>query len=427
LNGEPLYLGGPCTGEEKYFLSKDLYRTGAKRWKQIYCYNSHMFHRKRYNKIRVCVICNDIIWGIGRQGVKCSLCKLLVHKNCCDKVIITCHESDNQCVVGIGLKDFDFIRIIGRGSYAKDIDWIQTEKRVLEKVSESSFLVGMHSSFQTGSRLFFVIEFLSGGDLMFHMQRKKKLIESETKFYCAEISSGLDFLHKKRIVYRDLKLDNVLINYNGHVKLTDFGMCKEDVSLYSRASTFCGTPNYIAPEVLKNENYGLNIVMRVSVDWWALGVLTFEMMAGRSPFDVAMAAQNTDLQTEEFLFQMILERDIRIPRFLSVRAADFIKKLMKKEPSERLGCKRQLEFYEFQNHIFFKGINWNDVFELKLKPPYIPKLGADSDYNNFDPIFTSEPIQFTPDDPLSLNEFDQSQFDGFDYINPLYDRNETNN
>lgn len=190
------------------------------------------------------------------------------------------------------LNDFELIRVIGRGSYAKvlmvelkktkriyamkvikkalvtddeDIDWVQTEKHVFETASNHPFLVGLHSCFQTPSRLFFVIEFVRGGDLMFHMQRQRRLPEEHARFYAAEISLALNFLHCKGIIYRDLKLDNVLLDHEGHIKLTDYGMCKEGIRPGDTTSTFCGTPNYIAPEILRGEDYGF------SVDWWALG------------------------------------------------------------------------------------------------------------------------------------------------------------
>uniref|UniRef100_A0A8D2D1U3 protein kinase C n=1 Tax=Sciurus vulgaris TaxID=55149 RepID=A0A8D2D1U3_SCIVU len=208
-------------------------------------------------------------------------------------------EEGDPCTVSsqldLGLQDFDLLRVIGRGSYAKvllvrlkktdriyamkDIDWVQTEKHVFEQASSHPFLVGLHSCFQTESKLFFVIEYVNGGDLMFHMQRQRKLPEEHARFYSAEISLALNYLHERGIIYRDLKLDNVLLDSEGHIKLTDYGMCKEGLWPGDTTSTFCGTPNYIAPEILRGEDYGF------SVDWWALGVLMFEMMAGRSPFD----------------------------------------------------------------------------------------------------------------------------------------------
>ncbi|XP_029574316.1 protein kinase C zeta type-like [Salmo trutta] len=374
----PLKPGMPCPGEDK-----SIYRRGARRWRKLYRVNGHLFQAKRFNRKAYCGHCSERIWGLGRQGYKCINCKLLVHKRCHKLVPLTCQRhmdpvmpsqeppldekseevdlppehtedtdgitflphsrkvdkveedsKDIKAVVGgidgikisqemaLGLGDFDLIRVIGRGSYAKvllvrlkkneqiyamkvvkkelvhddeDIDWVQTEKHVFEQASTNPFLVGLHSCFQTESRLFLVIEYVNGGDLMFHMQRQRKLPEEHARFYAAEICIALNFLHEKGIIYRDLKLDNVLLDHEGHIKLTDYGMCKEGIRPGDTTSTFCGTPNYIGPEILRGEDYGF------SVDWWALGVLMFEMMAGRSPFDII--TDNPDMNTEEYLFQ----------------------------------------------------------------------------------------------------------------------------
>lgn len=401
-----------------------------------------------------CAYCQDRIWGLGRQGFKCIQCKLLVHKKCHKLVQKHCTDQPEPLVkeraeeasdpmpvplpplpyeaVGgstdsyephehahivvppppedslepatqrqYSLNDFELIRVIGRGSYAKvlmvelrrtrriyamkvikkalvtddeDIDWVQTEKHVFETASNHPFLVGLHSCFQTPSRLFFVIEFVRGGDLMYHMQRQRRLPEEHARFYAAEISLALNFLHEKGIIYRDLKLDNVLLDHEGHIKLTDYGMCKEGIRPGDTTSTFCGTPNYIAPEILRGEDYGF------SVDWWALGVLLYEMLAGRSPFDIAGASENPDqvliydnivkivlilthsLQnTEDYLFQVILEKTIRIPRSLSVKAASVLKGFLNKNPADRLGCHRESAFMDIVNHPFFKVIDWEMV------------------------------------------------------------------
>lgn len=338
------------------------------------------------------------------------------------------------------MADFELIRVIGRGSYAKvlmvelrktrrvyamkvikkelvtddeDIDWVQTEKHVFETASNHPFLVGLHSCFQTSSRLFFVIEFVRGGDLMFHMQRQRRLPEEHARFYSAEISLALNFLHEKGIIYRDLKLDNVLLDHEGHIKLTDYGMCKEGIRPGDTTSTFCGTPNYIAPEILRGEDYSF------SVDWWALGVLLYEMLAGRSPFDIVGASENPDQNTEDYLFHVILEKTIRIPRSLSVKASSVLKGFLNKNPADRLGCRRETGFVDIIHHPFFKSVDWEMLERKQVAPPYVPRLFSDRDLAHFPPEFTDEPVQLTPDDQGIIERIDQSEFEGFEYVNPL--------
>uniref|UniRef100_A0A4W5NE54 protein kinase C n=1 Tax=Hucho hucho TaxID=62062 RepID=A0A4W5NE54_9TELE len=471
----PVKPGMPCPGEDK-----SIYRRGARRWRKLYRVNGHLFQAKRFNRKAYCGHCSERIWGLGRQGYKCINCKLLVHKRCHTLVPLTCQrhmvisfvtlgnklflssvpflphnckmdkvEEDSEVSLfrhsikisqglALGLGDFDLIRVIGRGSYAKvllvrlkkneqiyamkvvkkelvhddeDIDWVQTEKHVFEQASTNPFLVGLHSCFQTESRLFLVIEYVNGGDLMFHMQRQRKLPEEHARFYAAEICIALNFLHEKGILYRDLKLDNVLLDHEGHIKLTDYGMCKEGIRPGDTTSTFCGTPNYIAPEILRGEDYGF------SVDWWALGVLMFEMMAGRSPFDII--TDNPDMNTEEYLFQVILEKPIRIPRSLSVKAASVLKGFLNKDPKERLGCQVQTGFSDIKSHTFFRSIDWDQLEKKQMAPPFKPQIADDYGLENFDTQFTNEPVQLTPDDEDVIKRIDQSEFEGFEYINPL--------
>uniref|UniRef100_W5L3R7 protein kinase C n=1 Tax=Astyanax mexicanus TaxID=7994 RepID=W5L3R7_ASTMX len=459
--------GMPCPGEDK-----SIYRRGARRWRKLYRVNGHLFQAKRFNRKAYCGHCSERIWGLGRQGYRCINCRLLVHKRCHKLVPLSCQRhmvsppspvqhkphprtyyytlwalvdgmEGLQISEALGLADFDLIRVIGRGSYAKvllvrlkknehiyamkvvkkelvhddeDIDWVQTEKHVFEQASTNPFLVGLHSCFQTESRLFLVIEYVNGGDLMFHMQRQRKLPEEHARFYAAEICIALNFLHEKGIIYRDLKLDNVLLDQDGHIKLTDYGMCKEGIRPGDTTSTFCGTPNYIAPEILRGEDYGF------SVDWWALGVLMFEMMAGRSPFDII--TDNPDMNTEEYLFQVILEKPIRIPRSLSVKAASVLKGFLNKDPKERLGCQVQTGFTDIKSHTFFRSIDWDQLEQKQVTPPFKPQITDDYGLDNFDTQFTNEPVQLTPDDEDVIKRIDQSEFEGFEYINPLLLSNE---
>lgn len=475
----PRRPGDPCVGEDR-----NMYRRGARRWRKLYRVNGHLFQAKRFSRKAFCSFCTDRIWGLGRQGYKCINCKLLVHKKCHKLIKLTCgatvepvtktdsltdvrddanntkaddsktdntdpsansvqadgKQDDSSAKTGLGLADFELLRVIGRGSYAKvfmvsqkrtkriyamkvikkelvnddeDIDWVQTEKHVFEVASNHPFLVGLHSCFQTPSRLFFVIEFVNGGDLMFHMQRQRRLLEEHARFYAAEICLALNYLHDKGIVYRDLKLDNVLLDSEGHVKLTDYGMCKEGLRPGDLTSTFCGTPNYIAPEMLRGEDYDY------SVDWWALGVLMFEMMAGRSPFDIVGQSDNPDMNTEDYLFQVILEKPIRIPRSLSVKAGSVLKGFLNKTPEERLGCHPTTGLADIQSHPFFRTIDWDLLYNKQITPPYKPHVRNETDLEHFDPQFTQEPVVLTPDDMRVINKIDQSEFEGFEYINPL--------
>jgi len=483
--GLPPAAGQLCHGEDR-----SIYRRGARRWRKMYKVNGHIFQAKRFNRKAFCAYCHDRIWGLGRQGFKCIQCKLLIHKKChklcrvvCDAVQVAAlpgrgHNSSENVTPEqsllpapdislhaepvlvtedasgetgganggqpksnmVSLADFDLIKVIGRGSYAKvlmvelkstrriyamkvikkelvtddeDIDWVQTEKHVFETASNHPFLVGLHSCFQTASRLFFVIEFVRGGDLMFHMQRQRRLPEEHARFYSAEICLALNYLHERGIIYRDLKLDNVLLDHEGHIKLTDYGMCKEGIRPGDTTSTFCGTPNYIAPEILRAEDYGF------SVDWWALGVLLYEMLAGRSPFDIVGATDNPDQNTEDYLFQVILEKTIRIPRSLSVKAATILKGFLNKNPADRLGCNREHGFIEIMTHQFFKTIEWELLEQKQIPPPYRPRLESERDLANFPPEFTDEPVQLTPDDQSIIGKIDQTEFDGFEYVNPL--------
>ncbi|CAG5124529.1 unnamed protein product [Candidula unifasciata] len=473
--------GLPCIGEDR-----NMYRRGARRWRKLYRVNGHLYQAKRFSRKAVCALCQDRIWGLGRQGYKCIQCRVTVHKRCHKVYKRACgapedvselkpspqnnetvsaekskspngHSKDGRASVNspveygseasdvaesdrLNLDHFQLLRVIGRGSYAKvlqvehkktkriyamkvikkslvnddeDIDWVQTEKHVFEAATNYPFLVGLHSCFQTSSRLFFVIEFVNGGDLMFHMQRQRRLPEEHARFYAAEICLALNFLHTRGIVYRDLKLDNVLLDAEGHIKLTDYGMCKEGLKPGDTTGTFCGTPNYIAPEILRGEEYDF------SVDWWALGVLMYEMMAGRSPFDTVGHADNPDQNTEDYLFQIILEKPIRIPRSLSVKAAAVLKGFLNKVPAERLGCHPQTGFTDIQSHPFFRAIDWAQLEEKLIVPPYKPHIRHERDLEHFDPAFTNEPVRLTPDDQKTIAAIDQSEFDGFEYVNPL--------
>uniref|UniRef100_A0A665VMV3 Protein kinase C n=1 Tax=Echeneis naucrates TaxID=173247 RepID=A0A665VMV3_ECHNA len=239
-----------------------------------------------------------------------------------------------------------------------DVECTMVERRVLSLAWENPFLTHLYCTFQTKENLFFVMEYLNGGDLMFHIQNCHKFDLHRATFYAAEIICGLQFLHGKGIIYRDLKLDNVLLDSEGHIKIADFGMCKENMmGQEMRTSTFCGTPDYIAPEILLGQKYNS------SVDWWSFGVLLYEMLIGQSPFHG---------RDEEELFQSIRTDNPIYPRWLTKDSRDILVKLFVREPEERLGMKGDI-----RQHGFFSSTDWIALEQRQVAPPFRPTLVID--------------------------------------------------
>ncbi|GCC30381.1 hypothetical protein chiPu_0008830, partial [Chiloscyllium punctatum] len=238
-------------------------------------------------------------------------------------------------------------------------------------------------SFQTNDRLCFVMDYANGGELFFHLSRERVFSEDRARFYGAEIVSALDYLHsEKNVVYRDLKLENLMLDNDGHIKITDFGLCKEGIKDGATMRTFCGTPEYLAPEVLEDNDYGR------AVDWWGLGVVMYEMMCGRLPF------YNQD---HEKLFELILMEEIKFPRTLSPEAKSLLSGLLKKDPKQRLGGGYD-DAKEVMQDKFFAGIKWQDVYQKKLIPPFKPQVTSEMDTRYFDEEFTAQTITITPPD-----------------------------
>ncbi|KAF2363804.1 Protein kinase C-terminal [Trinorchestia longiramus] len=252
------------------------------------------------------------------------------------------------------------------------------------------------------SHLFFVMEYLTGGDLMFHIQHSGRFDEYRACFYSAEICSGLRFLHNKGIIYRDLKLDNILLDFEGHIRIADFGMCKLQIYLDKFADTFCGTPDYMAPEVIKGQHYNQ------CVDWWSFGVLLYEMMVGKSPF------KGCD---EDHLFWLICNEEPFYPRFLTIQAQSILKQLLDKDCTKRLGIPYS-PYGDIQCHPFYKYVDWSKIERKEVETPYKPKLRHILDVQFFDPLFTKRSAALTPIDDSILSSMDQTPFKDFSYTNP---------
>ncbi|XP_041458610.1 protein kinase C delta type-like isoform X3 [Lytechinus variegatus] len=323
------------------------------------------------------------------------------------------------------IDDFMLQKVLGKGSFGKvmlaqqkgtnkyfaikalkkevvleddDIECTMVERHVLGLAWAHPFLTHLYCTFQSKEHLFFVMEYLNGGDLMFHIQSSLRFEEKRARYYAAEIICGLQFLHKRGIIYRDLKLDNVLLDRDGHIKIADFGMCKQNIQGDTKASTFCGTPDYIAPEILKGQKYA------ASVDWWSFGVLLYEMLIGQSPFHG---------EDEDQLFDCILHDSPHYPRWLSKDAHSCLVQLLERNPEIRLGVKSNV-----RGHPFFKSIDFDRLERREIPPPFKPKIKSDGDASNFDPEFTMEKVALSPTDTSMLSSINQRQFRGFSFTNP---------
>lgn len=283
-----------------------------------------------------------------------------------------------------------------------EVESLMSEKRIFEVINSMRhpFLVNLFACFQTQEHVIFVMEYACGGDLMMHIHTDV-FTEPRTVFYAGCVVLGLQYLHEHNIVYRDLKLDNLLLDKEGFLKIADFGLCKENMGYNDRTSTFCGTPEFLAPEVLTETSYTR------SVDWWGLGVLIFEMLVGESPFPG---------DDEEEVFDSIVNEEVRYPRFLSTEAIAIMRRLLRRNPDRRLGSSER-DAEDVKKQAFFRNLNWDDLLMKKVKPPFVPTVRNAEDVSNFDEEFTQEAPLLTPaKDRRELNSEDQLLFKDFNYI-----------
>ncbi|KAJ1979414.1 hypothetical protein H4R34_002838 [Dimargaris verticillata] len=350
------------------------------------------------------------------------------------------------------LENFDLMRVIGRGCMGKvflardkttqqlvaiksiskekvfrqdEIAHIQGERDILANIADTNhpFLMKLRYSFQNEGQLFLVLDYLPGGDIATQLARHYKFTEDRCRFYAAEILLGLEQLHQMGIVYRDLKPENMLLDRQGHILLTDFGLSKQlpvermdaqGLPQYRRRTkTFCGTAEYLAPEMLRGDYYDQGI------DFWSLGTCLYEMLTGMTPF---WAENHTKM------YQRVLFDRLQFPPTVSWEARSLIAGLLAKDPHKRLGANNELGIEQIKAHPFFASINWDDIIQRRAPVPYAPPVAYDGDVSNFEDVFLKMPVELgvTNRDYLNAyykahgyllrtNEFN-NPFERYDYV-----------
>lgn len=302
----------------------------------------------------------------------------------------------------VGLNDFELLKVIGKGSFGKvllvrkkddrrmmamkilskpnivkrkQVEHTKTERRVLG-YTRHPFLVQLHYAFQSRDKLYFVLDYCGGGELFFHLGRLGRFREPMTAFYASQLVLALGHLHSAGVVYRDLKPENVLLDNDGYVKLADFGLSKEGVTdAVEGTKSFCGTPEYLAPEILDKRGHG------TAVDWWSLGMLIYEMLTGLPPWYT---------RDRKKLYERLRYAPLEFPNYVGDEARDLLRGLLTRNPKRRLGASNDAS--DIVIHPFFSGINWKKLKAKEVTPPFCPRLrGGSMDTKYFDQQFTELP------------------------------------
>lgn len=298
---------------------------------------------------------------------------------------------DDHLIPDVKLDDFEMLKTIGTGTFGrvvlcrrrkdsryyamkileiadvirlKQVDHVKNEKALLVQV-QHPFIIELLWTHHDAGCLYMLFEYYCGGELFTYLRNAGRFTTSTATLYAAEIVLALDYLHKLCIVYRDLKPENLLLDRDGHVKLTDFGFAKK---LHDKTWTLCGTPEYLAPEIIQSKGHNK------AVDWWALGILVYEMLAGFPPFfdDNPFA-----------IYEKILAGKIDWPKHIDPIAKDLIKKLLVPDRAKRLGNMKH-GADDVKRHRWFKNISWEDVYYKKVQPPIVPKVSYAGDTRNFE-------------------------------------------
>jgi len=324
----------------------------------------------------------------------------------------------------VGLEDFDLLKVLGKGGFGKvmlvrrkgttdiyamkvlkkeavirrnQVAHTKTETHILKQIRHP-FLTRMFFAFQSEGKLYMVLNYLPGGELFYRLKREGRFSVERVRLYASEIGLGLGHLHSLDMIYRDLKPENVLLDEVGHVCLTDFGLSKESVSTPTAARTFCGTPEYLAPEILQGIGHGK------AVDWWSLGTLIFEMLTGLPPF----YSRNVN-----HMYEKILKAELRCPSYLPTDVKSLIEGLLIRDPLKRLGGGKG-DIKELEEHTFFRALDFQKVFRKEYTPIYKPTLNGATDTLQFDPQFTAEAAVDSHVD-TSMLAGQANQFEGFTF------------
>jgi hypothetical protein len=330
----------------------------------------------------------------------------------------------------VGISDFEILKVIGQGAYGKvqlvrhkadghlyamkylstqfleesqQLEQAMAERDVLTK-SVHPFLVGAHYAFQAEGKVFLILDYVPGGELFARLREEHRFDEARVRLYAAEILLGLGFLHAQGFVYRDLKPENILVDRDGHLRITDFGLVKGNMTTAdATTSTFCGTPEYMPPEVLSGLPYTR------AVDWWSLGVLIFEMLVGAPPF------YNDNVNT---VYRMVVNDPVPFPDSLSPTARDLIAKLLNKNGARRIGASER-DVEEIKEHPFFARMNWEKLMRKQIEAPWKPVIKSDVDTRNFDPEFTTQQGGI---EPAGIIGERPPQLQGFTFVedNPVF-------
>ena len=340
-------------------------------------------------------------------------------------------ETVNRTSEKIGPQCFDLLKVLGKGGFGKvfqvrkrtgaDKNKIfamkvlkkaaivrskkgtihtKSERSILEAINHPS-IVSLHYAFQTDHKLYLILEYLSGGELFTLLERERVFLEDAASFYLGEITLALGHLHTNGIIYRDLKPENIMLNSKGHVVLTDFGLSKE--SLYGDATThtFCGTVEYMAPEILQKKGHCK------SVDWWSLGTLAYDMLTGAPPF----CAENMKKTIDK-----ILRAKLVFLGYITVDARDLIKRLLERHPPNRLGSGTE-DAAPIKNHPFFRNMDWEALRTQRIEPPFKLGMSCEEDASQFDSKFTElTPVDTPVDSKISVSA--NLNFEGFSYVAP---------